>query len=201
MRKIILITMIMVGVFGFSQEKLNRSSLELKSDFRLTQIRLELKKNFKKIKVPLKTLFIFRFNRFEISEGVIIPIQEGVSFTPSIVGAYYYETKDMGIRFRGSLKLTFPRFYGKVNYGSDWLEHDVTTKFAYGIIGDVFMVGTASINENVGPLVIVKLKIGKKNQKNFKGKFLFVNNKFRVSLKIDIDELIKKSFKKKNKAK
>ncbi len=202
MRKIILIITMVIGLFGFSQDESNKKAVEFKTDFRLNQVRFEAEKSLFRLEIPLHTLLIIRPNGVELLEGAVIPLHEGITFTPSIGGVYFYNTKEIDFRFRGSLKVDYDRLYIKINYGSDWLEHDVTTKIAYGLIGDRLQFGIASINENVGPLLRMKMYIGNRKPKTFGIQCSFIKNQFRYSIKLDINEWIhpnKNPFRKKKK--
>lgn len=182
MRKIIVIIALVIGFFGFSQEK---SSVEFKFDLRFNNAKAEFRKKIKGVKYPLSTIALFRISSAELYEGIVLPVSKYVSFTPSAGIEYLYDEQEFKPRLRGTLRISSNRFWVVVHYGSDWGSHDVTTKIKYGLIGDRLQIGIATINEDVGPLLCTKMRI---DGKKFYTYISFVDSSPRFGLKINIDE-------------
>ena len=190
MRKIIVMITLIISLCSFSQENLpSEKSIETRFDLRFDQARLEFKTHFFKIKTQFSTLFVVREDRFELFEGIVIPLDKSFTCTPSAGVEYIYSEEKFKPRFRATLKAEINRTYILIRYGSDGFIHGVNTRLAYGVIGDRLQIGIESIDQDMGPLLRIKLRLGRENKKTIQTSFSYVN-RFRFSIKINIDEFI-----------
>ncbi len=190
MRKIMIIITLLVFISGFSQEESQlihgqESSAEIKIDLRINQLKFKIEKHILNIRYPVSTIFIARADRVELYEGMVTPIWRNVIFIPSIGAEYLYKEKEFRLRLRASLRLNLKRVWIRINYGSDWEYHDITTYFRYGFVGDRLQIGVASVNENLGPLLYVKIKI---SGKNIWTHVSYIDSKVRFRIKVNIQE-------------
>lgn len=193
MRKIIFIGIFMMSIYGFSQEKsYTEKTIETKFDIRFNQLRAEIKTPLFGSDKIFSTLFIIRKDRYELFEGLVLSLAKGVTFTPSAGVEYLYKNKKINPRLRGSFRARIDRVYFKINYGSNWSSHDITTRIADDVIGERLQLGISSINQNVGPMVRMKMYFGKENKKFLQTFISYIHQEFRVSIKMNTKQWIKK---------
>jgi len=192
MRNIILLFSILYAQFGVAQDTPNiikDPSLELRFDMRPNQVRLEFEKEL--FNLDFSTLLILKYNKIELFEGIVFRLGENITINPSAGIEYLFEEHNIKPRLRLSTKFENERFYMLVNYGSDWGTSDLTTKIAYGVIGDRLQIGIASINADVGPLVRMKIRIGKENPKTIKTFVSYIDEQARLSIRFNIRDFPK----------
>ena len=136
-------------------------------------------------------MLIVKVNKVELFEGIVFFVGENININPSAGIEYTFDEKKIKPRLRLSTKFENERFYMLVNYGSDWGTSDLTTKIAYGVIGDRLQIGIASINADVGPLVRMKIRIGKENPKTIKTFVSYIDEQARLSIRFNIRDFPK----------
>ena len=196
MKKIIVLIVYTISICGFAQQlpqptlEEDVSRIDFDALFRWNKVTFRLDKPIIKGLFVLRTNVSFNYSGFELTESVFIPLNEYLSFSPTIGFKFDYSEDLMKPIFRGEFRGRHKKFSGRFSFGHNLNDFNYYLRGMYDVYGRRLSIGFESRDLKFGPRVEYEFLLNMKLRKRVRLSASYTDKQLFYSIRINIEEWI-----------